>query len=136
MQLNKSTRYALYAAMEMTSANGGSVTVAQVATRYHISEAALAKAFQQLVRAGLSHGTRGVGGGYRLAKSPGEITVLDVIDVFEPAPAADHCLLDDSGRPCGDVGSCRLKRLFDEVDVLTRATFASTTLETLVNGGR
>ena len=132
MQLNKSTRYALYATMEMTSADGAPVTVARVASRYDISEAALAKVFQQLVRAGLSRGTRGVGGGYRLAKSPSEVTVLDVIDIFEPAPAADHCLLDDSGKPCGDVDGCRLKRLFDEVDVLTRATFASTTLETLV----
>ena len=136
MQLNKSTRYALYAAMEMTSAKGAPVTVAQVANRYEISEAALAKAFQQLVRAGLSRGIRGAGGGYRLAKTPSEITVLDVIDAFEPTPAADHCLLDDSGLPCRDASVCRLKRLFDEVDVLTRATFASTTLETLVNGGR
>lgn len=136
MQLNKSTRYALYAAMEMTSADGDPVTVARVAGRYDISEAALAKVFQQLVRAGLSRGTRGVGGGYRLAKSPSEITVLDVIDVFEPVPPADLCLLDDSGKPCRDIGACRLKRLFDEVDVLARATFASTTLETLVDGGR
>lgn len=136
MQLNKSTRYALYAAMEMTLAEGGPVTVGQVAARYDISEAALAKVFQQLVRSKLSRGTRGVGGGYRLAKSPSEITVLEIIDVFEPAPAANDCLLDDSGKPCADVGACRLKRLFDEVDGLTRATFASTTLETLVGSGR
>ncbi len=136
MQLNKSTRYALYAAMEMTSADGRPVTVAQVASRYEISEAALAKSFQQLVRAGLSRSTRGVGGGYRLARSSGEITVLDVIDAFEPAPDPEQCLLDDSGQPCRDASACRLKRLFDEIDVLARATFASTTLETLVNGGR
>jgi Rrf2 family protein len=136
MQLNKSTRHALYAAMEMTAAQGEPVTVSGVARRYGISEAALAKVFQQLVRAGLCHGTRGVGGGYRLARSPSEVTVLDVIDVFEPIPAADRCLLDDSDRPCRDLGTCRLKRLFDEVDGLARATFASTTLETLVTGGR
>ncbi len=136
MQLNKSTRYALYAAMEMTSADGEPVTVARAANRYDISEAALAKVFQQLVRAGLSRGIRGAGGGYRLAKSPSDITVLDVIDVFEPSPDPNRCLLDDSGEPCADAGSCRLKRLFDEVDLLTRATFASTTLETLVTGGR
>ena len=135
MQLNKSTRYALYAAMEMASADGEPVTVAHVANRYDISEAALAKSFQQLVRARLSRGTRGVGGGYRLARRPSEITVLDVIDAFEPVPESNRCLLDDSGRPCPDAAACRLKRLFDEVDILTRATFASTTLETLVNGG-
>jgi Rrf2 family iron-sulfur cluster assembly transcriptional regulator len=119
----------------MTVAEGEPVTVAGVARRYDISEAALAKVFQQLVRAGLSHGTRGVGGGYRLARSPSEITVIDVIDAFESIPAADRCLLDDSGRPCRDLGACRLKRLFDEVDGVARATFASTTLETLVGRG-
>jgi Rrf2 family protein len=111
MQLNKSTRYALYAAMEMALANDEAVTVAHVANRYGISEAALAKAFQQLVRARLSRGTRGVGGGYRLARPASAITVLDVIDAFEPVPEASHCLLDDSGRPCPDTSACRLKRL-------------------------
>lgn len=133
MNLNKSTRYALYAAMEMAQADGGSaVTVGEVAERYRVPGGALAKVFQQLVRAGIAAGTRGVGGGYRLARDASSLTVLDVINVFEPARPEGECLLADGANDCGRFAACRLGRLFDEVDALSRNTFASITLETLV----
>ncbi len=133
MTLNKSTRYALYAALEMAQAGEtGHVTVAQVAHRYRIPGTALAKVFQRLVRSGLATGTRGVGGGYRLAKPPSEITVLDLLGVFEPPRLPGHCLAQDlPGQPCADYTPCRLRKLFDEVDEVTRSTFASVTLDTL-----
>ena len=71
--LSKSTCYALYAMAEMTTARGTPVTVTGVATRYRIPEGALAKVFQQLVRARLAIGTRGIGGGYRLARSASRV---------------------------------------------------------------
>lgn len=133
MTLNKMTRYALYAAMEMAKADGKPLTVAEVAALYDIPESALAKAFQQLVRAGLARGTRGVGGGYRLASSPSQTTVLDIIDAYEPPREEGHCLLADSPSPtCGQTADCRLRRLFDEVDEMARCTLASVSLETLV----
>ncbi len=135
MSLNKSTRYALYAAMEMTLARSAPVTVGGIARRYRIPEGALAKVFQQLVRAGVAHGTRGVGGGYRLARSPAEVTVRDVIELFEPSRREGQCLLVEAGTgACDDLPTCRLRRLFDEVDELVRSTFASVSLETLAAG--
>lgn len=135
MKLNKSTKYALYAAMEMTLAAGdGHVTTAQVAERYRIPSAVMAKVFQQLVRAGIAVGIRGTRGGYQLARDPAQLTVLDVIEVFEPQRSPVECLLAESSRqPCTDPGACRLKRVLDEVDELVRCTFASITLETLVH---
>ena len=127
------TRYALYAAMEMASAGDSLVTVTDIAKRYDISEAALAKVFQQLVRAGLAIGTRGAGGGYRLVRRPAELTVLEVIEAFEPPRQDGSCLLGKApDRDCSDQPDCRLRQLFDEVDEVARATFASVSLETLV----
>ena len=71
----------LYAAAEMALAGDAPTTVSAVAQRYGIPEGALAKAFQQLVRAGLAAGTRGIGGGYRLTRPASKVTVLDVIRV-------------------------------------------------------
>ena len=134
MNLNKSTRYALYAALEMAQVEEkGQVTVSQVAQRYHIPETALAKVFQRLVRSGLAAGTRGVGGGYRLLKDPSAITVLDVVSIFEPPRPPRQCLVQDRpGKPCTDFTTCRLRKLFDEVDETARSTFASVTLDTLI----
>ena len=132
MNVTKSTRYALYAAAEMARADDGLVTVAGVASRYGIPEGALAKVFQQLVRAGLAAGTRGIGGGYRLARPASTITVLEVMHVFERRRAPGGCLLHDRPTPCPKASVCGLHWLFNEVDELVRSTYESVTLETLV----
>ena len=135
MSLNKSTRYALYAAMEMAAAGEqGQVTVARVAERYSIPGSVLAKVFQRLVRSGIALGTRGTGGGYSLAKSPSKVTMLDVIDAFESSRQDDEVLLADEADPgFEDLGWGRLRQVFDEVNENARCTYASVTLETLVN---
>ena len=133
MTLSKFSRYALYATLEMARAGDRPVTVGQVAIPHHIPLTALAKVFQQLVRAGLAVGTRGIGGGYRLARPRSEITVLEVVSVFEPMRPPGHDLL--HRRATGEPGAphtATLQRLFDVVDEGTRATLASVTLDTLV----
>ena len=138
MKIGKSARYALYAAMDLARAgDSGRVTAAEVAARYAIPPAVLAKVLQSLVRAGLAVGSRGSKGGYRLARKPSQMTVLEVLEAFEPRRETGSCLL-DSDRPgsCGQGTSCRLRWLFDEVDELARSTFASITLETLVRAPR
>lgn len=133
MTITRSTRYALYAAAEMARAGDAPVTVTEVARRYHIPSGALAKVFQQLVRAGVAHGTRGIGGGYRLAAPASRITVLDVLHVFErPRPPGACMLHDKPGEHCPQASACALHWLFDEVDELVRCTYESITLETLV----
>jgi Rrf2 family protein len=134
MTFRKSTHYALHAVLEMArSGRDVQVTVTQVAERYGIRTSVLAKVFQQLVHAGIAVGTRGSRGGYALARDPSELTVLDVIDAFETTRQAEQCALnDDEDVPCPELASCRLRRLFDEVDETARATYASVTFETLV----
>ena len=133
MTLSKFSRYALYAAVEMARAGDRPVTVAEVAEPHGIPAAALAKVFQQLVRAGLAVGTRGIGGGYRLARPRAEITVLDVVSVFDPlrTPGDDLLHARTNASPATP-DAAALQRLFDEVDEGIRATLASVTLDTLV----
>ena len=120
MNLGKSSRYALLAAMEMAASGDRPVAAADVARRHGAPEAVVAKVLQRLVRAGLVVGTRGSSGGYRLARSPSSVTVLDVLAVFddalgrEPVPAAEP-----------------LDRLLGEVNAVVRGTFASVSLATL-----
>lgn len=133
MTLSKFSRYALYATVEMALAGDEPVTVAQVAGPHGIPPTALAKVFQRLVRAGIAVGTRGIGGGYRLARSRADISVLDVVSVFDSLRTPGRDLLD--ARAAGKAAAPQagsLQRLFDEVDELTRATLASVTFETLV----
>jgi Rrf2 family protein len=136
MAVAKTTRYALYAASAMALAGEALVTVSAVAKQYGIPEGPLAKVFQQLVRAGLAAGTRGVGGGYRLARPARKVTVLEIMRVFEHARPQGACLLHDQpGDMCPGAAACRVHWLFAEVDALVRSTYESVTLETLVRRG-
>jgi Rrf2 family protein len=136
VNLSKSTRYALYAALDMASAGEGVVTVADTAARYRIPPGALAKVFQQLVRSRIAVGTRGIGGGYRLARPPADVSVLDVVSAFQPPREEGECLLAERHGPgCADSASCRIRTLFDEIDLMTRSTLASVSLATLARTG-
>lgn len=136
MTLNKSARYALYAALEMALAEPRPVTVAGVAGAYGIPPTALAKVLQSLVRSGIAVGSRGVGGGYRLARGATKISVLDVVSTFDPPRPVGQCLALDDGDCCARRGTCGVRGLFDEVDELVRCTFASVTIETLAKRAR
>lgn len=131
MNFSKSTLYALYAALEMAAADQP-VTVGSVAERFGLPPGALAKVFQQLVRSGLAVGVRGIGGGYVLSRPAAEITVLDVISVFDAPRPDGHFLLGRRSRAAREQpADARLTRLFDEVAETVSCTFASVTLETL-----
>ena len=137
MTINKGTYYGLCAAMQMARAPQGRTTVSEVSRVYGLPETALAKVFQQLVRARLATGTRGIGGGYSLAAPASRITVLDVISALEPGRAL-HLTLPAVSEvtPPDELPDRPLRRLFDEADELLRSTFASVTLATLVGRRR
>lgn len=121
MKLTKSSRYALLAALEMAGVRDGLLTSADVARRHGAPEAVVAKVLQRLVHAGLVVGTRGSNGGYRLARAGSDITVLDVLRVFEEELVESAPV--EPGTP--------LDRLMAEVTEGARYTFASVSLETL-----
>ena len=137
MKWNKSTRLALYAALEMARAGEALVTPVDVAAKYRVSAHHLAKIFQQLTRAGIAASVMGVTGGYRLARAAKDITLLDIVETFEGPIRLDRCLLEDAPSPCGDVDACRIKRIFDEIDQQAFFTLKSTRLSMLLasNGG-
>ncbi len=136
MTLSKSSLYALYAAFELAVAEGQPVPVADLAERHGIPPTTLAKVLQQLVRAGIAVGARGVGGGYRLARPASTVSVLDVISVFErPGAPREPLPVRAASGPAPIPAGERLQALFEEVDDLVRSTYASVSLETLARAG-
>ena len=128
-RMNKSTRYALYAAIELARANGRTVTAGEVARRYRVPVTVVSKVFQQLARTGIARGIRGSGGGYRLSRRAAETTMLEVIDALEPARS--HA----GPAPPAEDAAQRLRQLLDEADGIWRSTFRAISLGTLVEPG-
>jgi Rrf2 family protein len=65
-----------------TSRKSVSLSARELAGLFGISEKALAKTLQHLVKAGLLKSRPGVNGGYSLAHDPESLTVLDVVSAI------------------------------------------------------
>lgn len=128
MRLQKATRCALYAVLELAGDPDRQLSAGEIAEKYGISLNHLAKVLRTLGRVGLVEAVRGVGGGYRFAGNPKRTTLLDIIQLFEsidPITAGEREPGDDT-----DAGQA-LRTVLEEVEDTARATFASITLETM-----
>ncbi len=132
VKLNKSTRFGLYSVLELGRNPEAILSVKEIAEKYAISEHHVAKVLQQLARAGLVRSIRGLKGGFQIAKPCQQITMMDVIEVFEPAHRNDGCLLVDLDESCDFHGSCAIGNVFDEIQQQAVATLKSISITTLI----
>ena len=98
----------------------------EMAEDMSVSEAHLAKVFQRLVKNCLVVSTRGPGGGFELAREPGDISLFDIYSVIEGIPPEEYCLLQKDECPFKECifGSMLEKMTLDFVDYLKQTTLA------------
>lgn len=85
MNISAKTEYACIAVLELAIQNdsGQPVQVRKIADAHGIPSRFLVQILLQLKGAGLVSSTRGVSGGYRLARDPGKITLDQVMSVID-----------------------------------------------------
>lgn len=89
----------------------------------------LGKIFQSLAKAGIVKSARGSGGGFSLARSPGEISALDIIEAVEGPIALQRCL--DLEEGCEHSRGCALCGLLAEAQERIKEVFGRTSLSEL-----
>lgn len=89
-------------------------SVESVAQAQHVSPSYLAKVFQQLVKASLLRSHRGAKGGYALGRPLAEITLRDIVVVFEGRSPLYDC--NAPAKPCGLGAKCLIKAAFAEAE--------------------
>jgi Rrf2 family protein len=138
MRLRKASRIGLYALVLMAQAPEAPVSAVAVAERFGVSENHVAKVLQLLARARLIESVRGPSGGYRLAKRPRDVSMLDVVAVLE-GPVGPTCFACDASgeeaKACVATGDCPLRGVMQEVAEQVYYTFGSVTLEQLAKRG-
>lgn len=77
-----------------------------IASALNLPEEFLSKILQQLVKNNIVESIRGSHGGYKLLKSPQEISLKSVIEVFEGEMHMIDCL-DDNFEDCGRQNQCK-----------------------------
>jgi Rrf2 family cysteine metabolism transcriptional repressor len=75
--------YALQALAELGRSGDGPVPIGELARRRDIPVQFLEQLFASLRRAGFLKSQRGVKGGYTFARSPADITVLEVVELLD-----------------------------------------------------
>lgn len=93
MKLSTKARHAITAMMDLAiNDNYKPVTLADISQCQGISLSYLEQLFAKLRKSGLVVGVRGPGGGYRLSRSPNEISVAQVISAIDEnvQPQQEH----------------------------------------------
>ena len=89
MRVSAKAEYACIAMFELAAQHAGTqpVRVKTIADNHGIPPRFLVQILLQLKGAGLVASTRGASGGYQLARPPEEISLADVINAIDRAPA-------------------------------------------------
>jgi Rrf2 family protein len=128
--LSQPLRHALQALAIMAARPGEARELTGIARFFGLPEAALAKSFQRLVRAGVLNSRRGPNGGYRLDRPPKEVTLAEVIEALGGSDRRHgRCLLEE--RACGAGGNCALHAAAVEADERMRSSLRTLTLADL-----
>jgi Rrf2 family protein len=107
MEITHQADYALRAILYLARLQTGQrVPTSQIAAESHIPPSFLTKIISQLSIAGLIHTSRGAHGGVWLARSPEEITMLDVLEAIDGVVILNHCVEDPEG--CNFSNDCTL----------------------------
>ena len=118
--LTKTAEYALRTVAWLASEPERAESADILAERTKVPRRYLHKVLQDLVKAKLVRSRSGPGGGYALARSADEITILDVVNAVAPLERIRHCPL---GLP-SHTSLCPLHKELDQVYAATEAAFA------------
>jgi len=128
MQITRQADYALRAMLYLAQLEPAQrAATSQIAEVQHIPPSFLAKIISQLSIAGLIHTSRGARGGVSMARSPEEISILEVVEAIDGPISLNECTHSSSACPFGE--TCPLRPLWCEtqselVDRLRSTNFA------------
>jgi len=112
MQLSRKADYALRAVAYVAQLKKGELaSIGRIAKARSIPREFLAKILKELTRAGILVSFQGVTGGYRLARTPRDVSFLDVIEAME-GPVAVNLCVDGSHCDCTQEKGCEIRPFF------------------------
>ena len=105
MEITRATDYAVRVMIHLAGLPpGSSVRQSELSEATDVSGHFLSKVLQQLVRSGMIRSQRGLGGGYTLASSPRNVSLLDIVAAMEGPVRLNLCL--EEGPSCDRKPCC------------------------------
>lgn len=131
MTLSKTGDYAVRAALALAASYDGDtyVTIAEVADRMALPRTFTPQILGKLIRSGIAISKPGRGGGYRLARPPEDVTMLEVVEAAEGSLINTRCTL--RGGPCKRDDRCVVHDTWVGAAEAFRQKLAATPLATV-----
>ncbi len=126
MKLSTKGHYGMHAMMDLAARSGqGAVLLRDLCEIHGFSEKYLEQLLRSLRQAGLVESVRGAKGGYWLARSPDDITILEIVEALE---GDLHQLPSKCKSGCVKSNSCAMLECWYEATEATRDILANRTL--------
>jgi FeS assembly SUF system regulator len=129
LRMSKLTDYGTMVLAQLAASDSGWTTAHQVAAATHLAQPTVSKLLKALVHARLVVSTRGVQGGYALARAAASISAAEILDALEGPVAITEC---SSGKGECDLESfCRVGSAWQRINVGIRRALEGVSLADL-----
>lgn len=131
MEITKAADYGLRAMYRLGQAPmNTSALIGDIANEMKIPAQFLHKVMPRLVKAGLVRSRRGARGGYRLAKPPTDISLLEIVQAIDGPIFINRCLFDHEDCTMDDY--CPIRPVFQNAQDALRNVLGDNSLADLV----
>jgi Rrf2 family protein len=132
MKISTKGRYGTRAILEIARRYGQSpIKRSEIAESQSVPDSYLENILIALKKAGLIRTIRGAHGGYQLAKSPDDISVLDIVEVLEGTIVPVSCI-EENRSDCIRNGRCVTRQIWNEMYDAIRSVLGKYSLKDLL----
>ncbi len=132
MLVTRETDYAVRCVLYLARDEDQISNVTEVSKSMHIPKTFLAKIFQRLVKAGLVESIRGMNGGFRLAKKPSAISLMDIMEAIQGPAGINVCAV--NSKKCRRSSTCSVHPVWVELRKEVDKRLREQTIDRLVGG--
>jgi Rrf2 family protein len=132
MLITRETDYAVRTVLYLAKDRDRAVSVKEVAHAMHIPKSFLAKILQRLVRSHILTSLRGVHGGFRLARRPSAISLLDVMEAVQGPAGINVCAIDS--KQCRLSATCTVHPVWVDIRKDVEKRLKRQTINKLIGG--
>ena len=132
--ITKDTDYAIRSLAYFVERPKEVVSVREISDRLTISHPYLRKLLQILARAGMLESVKGKNGGFRLRCKPEQISIKDLVNLFQENIGIRHCVV--RSEDCPNINSCLLHEKLGELETFFNREIGVITINDLVAAGR
>ncbi|ALR01624.1 SUF system Fe-S cluster assembly regulator [Xylella fastidiosa] len=126
LRVTKLTDYASVVLTVLAAHPGAVLSANELAEHSGLEPPTVSKILKPLSQAGLVEGRRGAYGGYRLARTPGEITLIQIVEAIEGPLAITECSQDHN--QCSITHQCGIRSNWQLINTLIAQALRSITL--------